>query len=154
MDGEKNIPVKVENSRCPEFVGHLLHRAARLVYSDFDRIFEGIEITPTQFATLMVIEQNPGMKQSEVGDAVAIKKNNFVALVGELEERGLIARTIPRNDRRAYALFLTAHGNRFLEDLKERYLTHEQTLLSALGEDECGTLVELLHRLTGNLPRA
>lgn len=150
----KTVTIKIANARCPDFVGHLLHRATRSVYGDFDRVFDGFDITPTQFASLVVIDQNPGMKQSEVGDAVAIKKNNFVALMGDLEKRGLIARTIPRNDRRAYALFLTAAGNTLLAELRARYAAHERAVLEALGEQECGKLVDLLSRLTAKLSPA
>src|SRR5690606_33707419 len=73
----------------PGLSGYALRRAQLAVYHDFHTVVEGHDIRPVQFGVLLVLAANPGMKQSDVGAALGIKRSNFVALIDGLEQRGL-----------------------------------------------------------------
>ena len=68
-------------------IGYALRRAQVAVYQDFARTYAKFDIRPVQYGVLIVIERNPGQKQTAVGAALAIKRANFVALCDELEKR-------------------------------------------------------------------
>ena len=68
------------------YLGYALRRAQMSAVAEFLEAFKEIDLRPTQLAVLIVIHENPGVRQTEVCDALGIQKANFVPL---LNERGL-----------------------------------------------------------------
>jgi DNA-binding MarR family transcriptional regulator len=71
----------------------------------------------------------------------------LVALIDELEDRGLVARERDPGDRRNYAISLTAEGRRALAELAGVAREHELAIAAALDDDERAQLLALLRRL-------
>jgi DNA-binding MarR family transcriptional regulator len=71
----------------------------------------------------------------------------MVALIDDLEARGLAERRPDPVDRRAYTLYLTPSGREVLAQLEQAADEHEADLLVALGEPERAELVSLLQRV-------
>jgi DNA-binding MarR family transcriptional regulator len=105
------------------------------VFRDFFAAFESYDIRPGQYSILTIIECNPGLNQSEVSEALGIKRANFVAMIDELERRGLLRRDSTPSDRRSYALVLTDSGRRLMRALHAAADTHERRLVETLGEE-------------------
>ena len=80
------------------------------MFEDFNRRFAALKLSPAQYSALVVIAANPGRKQSEIAGALGIQRPNFVAMMDELERRGLAERLRTPVDRRSRALALTAAG--------------------------------------------
>jgi DNA-binding MarR family transcriptional regulator len=72
----------------------------------------------------------------------------MVALVDELERRGLIERRPSPADRRAHALFLTGEGGRLLDRVMKVSADHEAQLCAGLTRSERERLIELLARVS------
>jgi DNA-binding PadR family transcriptional regulator len=70
-----------------------------------------------------------------------------VALVDDLEHRGLAERRRDPNDRRAYTLYLTPSGRQLLADLEREADDREAELLTALSASERSRLISLLQRV-------
>src|SRR5215469_8897782 len=66
---------------------------------------------------LRLIGVSPGLSQQELGRRLAILPSQLVALLDELQERGLIERRQDASDRRTYALHLTASGRTTTEHI-------------------------------------
>ena len=118
----------------PDLIGYVLRRAQLVVFQDFFAAFAPFDISPAQFSVLTVIERNPGLTQSQVAEALGIKRTNFVGLLDELEARGLAERRQAR-DKRSYALYLTADGAALMRKLKPVLKAHESRMIARLGED-------------------
>ena len=116
-------------------IGYVLRRAQIAVFRDFFAAFEAFDIRPAQYSILTLIERNPGRKQSEVSEALGIQRTNFVAMIDELQRRGLVRRDAAPNDRRSYALMLTEEGRRLMGELHEEAERHEQRMADAIGAD-------------------
>src|SRR5271166_2659165 len=116
-------------------LGYVLRRAQIAVFRDFFSAFEAYDNRPAQYSILTVIECNPGLKQSEVSEALGIQRTNFVAMIDELQRRGLVRRGPAPNDRRSYALVLTEKGRRLMSELHEVAERHEQRIADTLGAD-------------------
>jgi DNA-binding MarR family transcriptional regulator len=71
----------------------------------------------------------------------------LVALIDELEDRGLVARDTDPDDRRNYAISLTDEGRRALAELGGVAREHELAITAALDDDERAQLLWLLRRL-------
>jgi DNA-binding MarR family transcriptional regulator len=131
----------------PEAVGYVLRRAQLAVFDDFIRSLASLDLRPAQFSALLVMERNPGLKQSQVSEALGIKRTNFVALIDQLERRGLATRRPVPNDRRSYALELTQAGRDCLRKARALQAEHEAAIAARLGPGGRDTLLRLLRAI-------
>ena len=128
-------------------VGSVLRQAQLAVAEDFNRSLASLDLRPSQFRALLVIERNPGLNQAQVSEALGIKRTNFVALVDELERRGLARRLPVEGDRRSYALELTAAGEARLRAARRLQGEHECRISDRLGSGGREALLRLLRAL-------
>lgn len=130
-------------------IGYRLRRAQLSVFHLFLSMFEQLELRPAEYSVLVLIEENPGRKQSEIAAALSIKRANFVALVDGLEKRTLISREVVASDRRANALHLTEQGKAFLANARDIHVQLEDGLVAKLGgSDQRDLLLSLLKKIT------
>jgi len=129
----------------PTLVGYMLRRAQLAVFQDFWRDYSAYDIRPAQYAVLLVIERNPGLRQSQVSSALGIKRANLVALLDSLENRGLAKRVPVETDRRSYALHLTEGGEALMHKLRALSDAHERRVAAKIGEDGRRELLRLLN---------
>jgi DNA-binding MarR family transcriptional regulator len=73
--------------------------------------------------------------------------SGLVALIDELEERGLVTRQNSLDDRRTYELHLTDQGQAALLDIGRVGQEHNEALCAALSPQEREQLTEFLQRI-------
>lgn len=129
-------------------LGYVLRRAQVAVFNDFRRTFAGFDLSPTQYSVLSILADHPGMRQGDVSAALGIKRTNFVAVLDELERRGLARRKAVAADRRSRALFLTPEGEAMAAETRKLQDEHEVRLASHLPAGERDRLIESLRLLT------
>src|SRR3954464_13480256 len=108
--------------------GRALSRRSKLVFESsrrFRSMLEPLGLEPRQFALLRHVAGSEGQTQQALGDALGIPKSRMVALVDDLEERGLVERRLRPDDRRARALYVTPEGARCLDEAIEIAAAHE-----------------------------
>jgi DNA-binding MarR family transcriptional regulator len=106
-----------------------------------------IDLHPRHFGMLSHLAASEGQSQQALSIALGIHRSAAVALVDDLEQRGLAVRRRDPTDRRAYTLHLTPSGRHLLADLKRIAEKHEAELLSALDASERSRLISLLQRV-------
>jgi DNA-binding MarR family transcriptional regulator len=141
---------KVDYGRLDDSLGYVLRRAQLAVFKTFQNTFKSLDITPAQCSVLLIIEKNPGLTQTQVSDALGIKRANFVALFDTLEARGLAQRA-PASDRRSYALQLTPRGRALLRKIHTLSELHEDKISVPLSKPERTELFRLLNLLLSPL---
>lgn len=129
------------------FVGYALRRAQLAVFDAFTNLLSQFDIKPGEFGVLIVIENNPGLRATDVCNALGFQKANFAPLIRRLELRGLVKRTDSRDDKRTQRLTLTAAGRRLLEKALKVHQDHEVALLQALGTANADRLIAQLNKL-------
>jgi DNA-binding MarR family transcriptional regulator len=144
-NGERDRPIDL--GLLPELIGYHLRKAQLAVFQDFARAVGAGELTPAQFAALLVIERNPGLSQTGLGQTLSIDRSTLVAVIDRLESRGLVERADSPKDRRSYALHISNAGRVLLSDLVERVRAHEVYIAGDLDAGEKATLVSLLSRI-------
>jgi len=127
--------------------GYPLRRAQLAVFDDFNRRFASLDLSPAQYSALVAIGDNPGRKQSEIAGALGIQRPNFVAMMDELERRGLAERLRSDADRRSHALVLTQRGSELVARARLAQSQQEEAIARLLGPQGRETLVALLRRL-------
>jgi DNA-binding MarR family transcriptional regulator len=111
----------------------------------------GIELR--QFGLLRALEAAEGESQRSIGQSLGIPPNGMVALIDDLEERGLVQRRPHPSDRRAHALSLTPKGKQLLQDAFKVALSIEADLCEELDQTERQQLLGLLGKLTSGDPQ-
>ena len=131
-----------------DYIGYALRRAQISSVAGFLDAMKEVDLRPTQFAVLILIRENPGVRQIEVCAALGLQKANFVPLLNELQRRGLAVRKEGVPDRRSSALYLTGQGEAVLGRARELHTQWEEQLVARLGVSGRDQLLELLKKLT------
>src|ERR1700745_2621071 len=98
-------------------VAFLLAQLGAHAAAAFAERLRRLELTPPQAGVLRRLGQFPGQSQRELADALGMHAPRLVALIDDLEDRGLVARERDPDDRRNYAISLTDEGRRALAEL-------------------------------------
>lgn len=129
-------------------IGYRLRRAQVAVFQQFMTRFAEFSLTPAEYSVLALIGANPGSKQTAIGDALGIKRANFVTLIDGLEDRQLTERREADGDRRSNALFLTAAGEKLVARANAVQAEFEGEMVERLGGPKArDQLLTLLNRL-------
>jgi|SRR5579872_852075 len=137
----------IDLGQLPDLLGYALRQAQLAVFRDFLRAFSRFNIRPVQYGVLTVIEQNPGLKQQHVCQAIGIRRANFVPLLDDLEHRGLARRGLSAHDQRASALFLTEKGKALMRELRRVNQAHERRIAAGLSREQRRLLIETLNNI-------
>ena len=106
-----------------------------------------LELTPAHVGALRVIGGADGASQQEIAERLGMFPSRFVALVDELEDRGLVRRVESPRDRRVYLLEVTPKAKDALQAIGRVARDHQDALLASLTTDERDALASLLQRI-------
>ena len=109
-------------------------------------------VTGRHFGCLTVIANEGPMTQQRLGDRMGVDRTTVVAIVDALERFGFVERRRNPDDRRAYALEVTAEGSAWLERATKIVTESESEFLAALSPEEREQLIELLQRVLMSQP--
>jgi DNA-binding MarR family transcriptional regulator len=125
----------------------LLAQVGAHAASKFAGRLAALQLAPPHAGIMRILGAQPAITQQALASALSMQPSRLVALVDELETRGLIERRENPEDRRSYALHLTEKGRAMLEVIGRVGREHQQALLAALNEDEQRQLGVLLRRI-------
>ena len=137
----------VDDAVLHPFLGHHLRRASNLVQSDLARSLKDIDLRMITMSVLVVIVEHPGLRQSQLADALQIERPNLVSILDELEDRKLVSRTRVPTDRRAYALTPTPAGKTLAAKAMATVTAHEDRVFARLSASERASLQALLTKV-------
>ena len=112
----------------------------------FTRRFAGSAISQLHYAVLLIIDANPGCRQSELGAVLRIRQPNLVEPLESLAGRGLIERRTDPRDRRAQTLDLSQAGRVMLGELRQVHGELIDGYRARLGDEGYQQLLQLLQR--------
>lgn len=92
-----------------------LVRTAHLVGLRFVELLAAVDLSPTQFAVLMHLEQGQGLSQAELARRVLVRPQSVGTLVSSLAERGYIVREGPGGRGRRAGIAVTDAGREAME---------------------------------------
>jgi DNA-binding MarR family transcriptional regulator len=92
-------------------------------------------------------EGRPELNPSEISERQGTSRNTISALIRDLEEEGLIARTLDPDDRRRFNICLTENGRSLVRDHASRHLHMISQCFSSLTAQEERQLGELLAKI-------
>lgn len=143
--GKEDVSLgELENS-----AGFVLRIAQLTAFERFFAVFGQSELKISEFTVLLAVAENPGIRQGVLADVLKIKWSNMTKLVRALEERGLVARHIPRDDRRSVVLSVTEAGRRQIDSQADTMYRSDRLALSMLDDAEHAQLLALSRKIAG-----
>ncbi len=132
------------------YIGYNLRRAHIGEFQRFTHHFAEHDIRPQQFSVLLLIHENPGINQSQLGNSLGIKRANVVTMLHELEARDLVERCPSSQDKRSYTLRMTDIGLAIMADLQRVHDELEAGASACLGKENRNEFLRLLKLLRAN----
>ncbi len=130
--------------------GLLILRLARASAWRLSRSLADSGLRWVEFAVLHHLDAQGPVAQRELASALRVQPSNIVALLDEMEARGLLTRAPDPADRRRHRVQLTPRGRATLERAAKAARDAEADLLAPLSPAERRELHALLVSLTAH----
>lgn len=137
----------IAGDQAPSTLAFLLSQVGIHAARQFSERIAEVELTPPLFRVLNLIDAAEGRSQQAIGEAVEVPASRMVALVDDLEQRGLVERRPHPTDRRVRALYLTPKGRKTLARGREIAEAHEEALTRGMAAADRKRLVALLQKI-------
>jgi DNA-binding MarR family transcriptional regulator len=104
-------------------------------------------ISGRELAVLLAIDDRPPASQQEIARRMAVDRTTMVALIDDLEDKGLVQRQQDPDDRRKNVVALTDVGRTTLRQATAAAGQAERRLLGSLSDDESAMLRRALQAI-------
>lgn len=121
----------IENQLC-----FPLYACSKEVIRRYRKPLEKLGLTYTQYVVMMVLWEDGGMTEGELGKKVYLDSGTLAPLLKRMEKQGMINRVRPDDNERKLFISLTEKG----EAMKEQdfYLTTGKLLSHHIAVSVCG----------------
>lgn len=132
--------------------GHLIRRLHQISISVFAARMRqlGVDLTAPQFAALSVLHEHDGIDQATLAGLIAHDRATMGGVIERLSTKGLVARRVSEQDRRAKLLSLTPKGQDLLAMLLPEVTQLQADILSGLDEAEQSEFLRLAKKLASS----
>jgi DNA-binding MarR family transcriptional regulator len=125
-------------------LGYLLKHAQLRFTELTSAAFAPLGIRVHEWAALNGLDEQRGLSQREAADLLGIDRTTMVAMVDELENKGLVERRPQADDRRKNTISLTSSGRTMIQRGARLVDACERRFLEALDESSAQHLKESL----------
>ncbi len=122
-----------------------LYAAAKGVVKMYAPFLDTLDLTYTQYITMMVMWEKKQVSVKELGESLYLDSGTLTPLLKRLEARGLVSRQRSREDERVLIVELTDEGERLKE--KAAGVPAEMGKCMSLSAEEARALYALLYKL-------
>jgi DNA-binding MarR family transcriptional regulator len=106
-------------------LGFLLRLSQLVSFRDFFASLEDFDMRPGEATVLMLIGENPGIRQGVLAKRLMIKRAHMTKMIRSMEDTGLVSRTVPEDDKRSVELWLTKRGEARVAGMRGPWADHE-----------------------------
>ena len=104
-------------------------------------------LTPSQFDVIATLGNTSGLSMGELGEKTLITKGTLTGVVDRLEQKQLVEREIPPENRRCVIVRLTPCGEALFEQVFPAHIAYIKERFERLEPSELELLRVLLSRL-------
>ena len=135
--------LRIENQLC-----FPLYACAKELVRKYSPLLEKIDLTYTQYITMMILWENKEIKVKDLGEKLFLDSGTLTPLLKKLEAKGFVERIRDKSDERNVTIKITKEG----EKLQDKALTVPEEIKKCiyLSPVEANVLYELLNKLLNN----
>lgn len=137
--------LKLENQLC-----FPLYAAAKEVVRRYKPVLDELDLTYTQYITMMVLWEKEELNVKELGSILYLDSGTLTPLLKKLEAKGYISRTRCKEDERNLIIQITDKG----DALKEKAATIPATMKEKwvnISKEETKTMYQALYKLLSQI---
>ncbi|MBR1483487.1 MAG: MarR family transcriptional regulator [Ruminococcus sp.] len=143
MDNTQFDALKLENQMC-----FPLYAAAREVMKLYRPYLDELNLTYTQYITMMVVWEHRSCSVKELGEKLHLDSGTLTPVVKSLEQKGFVRRFRSKEDERVLLVEITDDGMKLREQAAA--VPPKIGACIRLTPEEAGTLYRLLYKVLGN----
>ena len=117
----------------------------------FDASVGDIDITRSQWTTILVVSKRPGATQREIAEVLEMSEASAGRVIDRLCADGMLERRPKEDDRRAHTIWPTPAAEPVLEKLGQVASGYDAMVFAGLSDTEMDTLERLLAKLYANV---
>ncbi|MDX2272999.1 MAG: MarR family transcriptional regulator [Cyanobacteriota bacterium] len=101
-------------------------------------------LTAPQFDVIATLGNTSGMTMHELADKTLVTKGTLTGIIDRLEQKGLVQRQVPPENRRCFRIVLTTAGEAVFEEVFPAHIHHLKARLGQLSASEIQSITEAL----------
>jgi DNA-binding MarR family transcriptional regulator len=101
------------------------------------------------YSVLLALDRSAIRTQAALAEAIGADKTRIIAILDELQDKGLIERMADPEDRRARLLAITKEGRKVKDATQTAIQRGEERWLSTLSATDRATFLRILQELSG-----
>ena len=111
----------------------------------------GINLTAEQFLVMDTLWNEGALTQQNIAYIIQKDKNSVTQFIDNLEKKGLVVRSVDKDDRRVNNIVVTETGLAMRDRTKEVAINAMNDILSGVPEADLNTFVEVLRKACDNI---
>ncbi|MBQ6348528.1 MAG: MarR family transcriptional regulator [Clostridia bacterium] len=143
-DAQQYEALKLENQLC-----FPLYACAREVVKKYKPFLDDIDLTYTQYVTMMVLWEKPSVTSKEIGERLHLDSGTLTPVIKKLAEKGLVTRARSAEDERNLVVTLTDAGLALRD--RAACIPGQMGKCICLSPEDAGTLYRILYQLLGSM---
>ena len=143
-DAQQYEALKLENQLC-----FPLYACAREVVKKYKPFLDDIDLTYTQYVTMMVLWEKPTVTSKEIGERLHLDSGTLTPVIKKLAEKGLVTRARSAEDERNLVVTLTDAGLALRD--RAACIPGQMSQCICLSPEDAGTLYRILYQLLGSM---
>jgi DNA-binding MarR family transcriptional regulator len=144
---EKN---NIDNSILDNCLYFTVNKLSRAITKMAEDSFKKTGLSPTHAFCLMLVNNKPGISQSELAEELHMTPSTITRFIDKLVMKGLIERKA--EGKRSF-IFPTEEGENTQQEIKAGWKDLFQTYSAVLGEEEGKSLTKLIREAGNTLER-
>ena len=141
-------PYRPENS-----LGMIVRKAQTALHRRLFKNFQeaGLDVTPEQWAIMLMLMKSDGIQQNEIARRVARSNSSITRIIDNMAEKDLLDRRPHPTDRRTNLIYIKPKGKELQEELKKAAQKTLDQAGDSISEEKIEICKEVLLKVYQNL---
>ena len=146
---EEKLAANYDGLKLKNQLSFPLYACAKEVIKKYRTFLDEINLTYTQYITMMVMWEHGRISAKEIGEKLYLDSGTLTPVLKSLAEKGYVTRERSKEDERVLMVEVTERGLK----LREEAMAVPSHMVAAvkLSEDEVQTLYNLLYKILQTL---
>lgn len=111
----------------------------------------GVNLTAEQYLVMDTLWNEGTLTQQAIAFIIQKDKNSVTQFIDNLEKKGLVARSVSKDDRRVNNIVVTKEGMALKDSTKQLAIETMEKALEGIPEQDVQTFVDVLKKVCANI---
>lgn len=111
----------------------------------------GVNLTPEQYLVMDTLWNEGTLTQQAISFIIQKDKNSVTQFIDNLEKKGLVTRSVAKEDRRVNNIVVTPEGMALKDTTKQLAIDTMNEALEGIPEEDIQTFVKVLKQICNNI---